>query len=201
MQCERRELVKIWVLCSSPVTSPGCCAASSSPRLTAEPCLYLIPSHRVPFLASSSLSTDSVSCISLVKSLICLPPWFSHKHNPWPCPNFKVGHCTSHPKWLLTMLSVSVISMQTCDPCSPLKKKSTVHHCPILFFPIVFLPSANSVLFCSLRIPWIFPSVSSFMTSALCEQTTPSSLLSSSMTFPLVNKPFPLPSGFLPISQ
>lgn len=178
MQCERRESVKLWVLCSSSATSPGAVQLLHLPDSRLSPA-YLISSHCVTFLSSSSLSTYSVSLISLFKTHICLPPWFSHKHNPWPCPNFRLGHCTSHPVWLLTKLPVSVIRMQTCDPCSPLKKKPTAHHSSILLFPIALLPSTNSVLFYSLRSPWIFPSVFSFVTSALCEQTIPSSLLSS----------------------
>lgn len=175
MQCERRESSKLCVLCFSPATPPGAVQLLHLPDSRLSP-VYLIPSHCVPFLASSPLSTYSVSFISLVKTHICLPPWFSHKHNPWPCPNFKLGHCTSHPVWLLTKLPVSVIRMQTRDPCSSLRKKPPAHHCPILLFPIVLLPSTNSVLFYSLRISCIFPSVFSFVTSTLREQTTPSSL-------------------------
>lgn len=175
---------------------PRCCAASSSPRLKAKPCLHLIPSHCLPFLVSSSLSTYSVSFISLVKTHICLPPWFSHKHNPWPCPNFKLGHCTSHPVWLLTKLPVSVIRMQTCDPCSSLRKKPPSHHCPILLFPIVLLPSTNSVLFYFLRIPCIYLPFR-LQLHDLCSPWTNCSLLPALQLHDLHSSQQTIPSSFI----
>lgn len=119
--------------------------------------------------AFSILYVFSQNAHLLVSLILCVNISTEPEAQPMTLPKVKLSStfALNHPVYLLTMLSVSMIHMQTCDPHRPPKKKSAVCHCPILLFLIVFPPSTNYVQCYSLKIPGIFDLLFSFMTSAV----------------------------------